>query len=383
MKSLGDVALKGRRVLARVDFNVPMDGERIRSEARIRAALPTARHVLAQGGHLILMSHMGRPSPDDADKKICSLAPVAEALSSLLDKKVRLCSLPPPGEALPVAEGEVALLENSRFWPGELQDDSALGERLAALCDVFVMDAFSVAHRAHASVSAVARCAPTVCAGLSLLAELQALRRALHEPERPLLAIVGGAKISTKLEVLESLASTVDKLALGGGIAHVFLKARGIDIGASLCEEGFADVARRIDDAVEVWLPEDGCVLGADGSVTSKSLDQISQGDDIRDIGERSVASLREIVAAAGTVIWNGPPGAFEDARFAAGSAALAEAVAASDAFSVAGGGDTLAAVERFGVAERLSCLCTGGGAFLEYVAGRSLPALEILTARG
>jgi phosphoglycerate kinase len=383
---MSDLDLRGKRVLIREDLNVPIKDGRVTSDARIRAALPTLRMALERGAAVIVMSHLGRPKEGQFDAA-ASLEPVAAALSEQLGRKVALVRDWIDG--IDVAPGEIVLAENVRFLSGEKADDPALAKRMAALCDVFVMDAFGTAHRAQASTAGVARHAPQACAGPLLVAELAALGAALEAPRRPLAAIIGGAKVSTKIEVLRSLASRVDALILGGGIANTVIAASGAEIGRSLVERDMIDFAKRLLDgefgSAAVPLPIDvvvgpGLEPDAKGRVTD--LAGVGAGDMILDIGPRTAEDYARRLAEAGTIVWNGPVGVFEHPEFAAGTRRVAEAVAASDAFSIAGGGDTLAAVEQFGVAAGISYISTGGGAFLEFLEGKRLPAVAVLEER-
>ncbi|MFM7784696.1 MAG: phosphoglycerate kinase [Gammaproteobacteria bacterium] len=386
VKLMTDLELRGQRVLVREDLNVPVKDGRVTSDARLLAVLPTIRLALERGARLMLMSHLGRPKAGapEADNAPFTLAPVARRLSELLGREVPLVCDWQGG--VDVAPGELALFENVRFVKGEKDDDEALSRRMAALCDIYVMDAFATAHRAEASTHGVARFAPLACAGPLLAAELEALGRALKAPARPLLAIVGGSKVSTKLTVLEQLAGKVDQLIVGGGIANTFLAAAGLPIGRSLAEPELLDTALALMAKTAIPLPEDVVVsdrLAEDAPATVKAVAEVGPQDMILDVGPRTAATFAGLIAGAGTILWNGPVGVFEHAQFAAGTRAVAEAVADSAAFSLAGGGDTLAALEAFGVQERISYVSTGGGAFLEYVEGRTLPAVEILEKRG
>ena len=382
-----DLDLAGRRVLIREDLNVPVDNGRVSSDARIRAALPTIRMALDKGAAVLLMSHLGRPKEGEYDAQF-SLAPVAEHLSGLLQRPVRLARDWLDG--VPVAAGEVVLCENVRFNPGEKKDDEALARRMAALCDVFVMDAFGTAHRAQASTHGVARFAPVACAGPLLVAELEALGKALHEPARPLVAIVGGSKVSTKLTVLDTLLDRVDQLIVGGGIANNFIAAAGHPVGKSLYEPDLLMETRTLVAKAEargaaIPLPRDVVVAGGlepGHAARVVPVSEVGESDLILDVGPATAADYAAILARAGTIVWNGPVGVFEDERFAAGTRALAEAVAASSAFSIAGGGDTLAALDAFGLDEQVSYVSTGGGAFLEFLEGRTLPAVAMLEQR-
>ncbi len=382
---MADVELSGKRVLIRQDLNVPVDGGEVTSDARIRASLPTIEAALDAGAAVMLMSHLGRPTEGQPDDKF-TLQPVADRLSELLGREVSLVRDWIDG--VEVAPGDVVLLENVRFLNGEKACDESLARKMAALCDVFVMDAFGTAHRAQASTYGVAEYAPVACAGPLLAAELEALGKALDNPARPLVAIVGGSKVSTKLDVLDALAGIVDYLIVGGGIANTFIAAAGHDVGKSLHEADMLDTARRLaaggEGRAQIPVPTDVVVAGefADVEGTTKAVDAVSGDEMILDIGAETAASFSEIIAGAGTVIWNGPVGVFEFDNFGAGTKALAEAIAGSDAFSVAGGGDTLAAIDKYGVADRISYISTGGGAFLEFVEGKKLPAVEVLERR-
>ena len=382
---MSDLELSGKRVLIREDLNVPVRDGKVTSDARILASLPTIRAALEAGAAVMLMSHLGRPTegePDDA----FSLRPVAARLAELLGRDVPLVRDWIDG--VDVTPGSVVLLENVRFLAGEKACDAALARKMAALCDVFVMDAFGTAHRAQASTYGVAEHAPVACAGPLLAAELEALGKALDNPARPLVAIVGGSKVSTKLDVLDALAGIVDYLIVGGGIANTFIAAAGHDVGKSLHEPDMLGTARSLAEGGEgraqIPVPTDVVVAAefADIEGTIRDVDGVSGDELILDIGPETAAQFSEIIAGAGTVIWNGPVGVFEFDNFGAGTRALAEAIAASDAFSVAGGGDTLAAIDKYGVADRISYISTGGGAFLEFVEGKKLPAVEVLERR-
>ena len=381
MKLMSDLDLSGKRVLIREDLNVPIREGAITNDARLRAAAPTLNAALDQGAAVMVMSHLGRPVEGEWQAE-ASLAPIAEHLSTLLDRDVLLARDWRQAAPLP---GDVVLLENVRFNPGEAADDEDLAAAYAALCDVFVMDAFGTAHRAQASTHGVAQCAPIACAGPLLHAELTALERALNQAERPMLAVVGGSKISTKLEVLETLANRCDSLVVGGGIANTFLAAAGYPVGQSLCEWDLVDTARALMDKVDIPLPIDVVVapgIDAGDQATIKLAAEVSDDDMILDVGPKTAASIAERISEAATILWNGPLGVFEEEAFAGGTQVLAEAIAASPAFSLAGGGDTLAAIDQFGVAEGVSYISTGGGAFLEYVEGKVLPAVAALNAR-
>lgn len=378
--------LGGKRVLIREDLNVPVADGTVSSDARIRAAVPTIRAALDAGAAVMLMSHLGRPTEGKFEEKF-SLQPVADRLAELLERPVPLQQDWIDG--VDVAPGEVVLLENVRFLVGEKQCDTALSKKMAALCDIFVMDAFGTAHRAQASTYGVAEHAPVACAGPLLAAELAALGKALSNPARPLVAIVGGSKVSTKLTVLDALANIVDTLIVGGGIANTFIAAAGQNVGQSLHEPDMLDTARALAantaDKAEIPVPSDVVVateFSADANAVIRDVDDVRDDEMILDIGPETAQRFAQIVASAGTVIWNGPVGVFEFDAFGEGTRILAEAIAASAAFSVAGGGDTLAAIDKYGVADRISYISTGGGAFLEFVEGKTLPAVEVLTRR-
>lgn len=382
-----DLELAGKRVLIREDLNVPIAEGKVTSDARLRAAVPTIRRALDAGARVLVMSHLGRPKEGERDPAL-SLAPVAKALAGLPGRPLRFYAGELEGAA--AEPGEAVLLENVRFLKGEKKDDPALARRMAALCDVFVMDAFGTAHRAEASTHGVALAAPVACAGPLLAAELDALERALGNPKRPLVAVVGGSKVSTKLEVLESLVAKVDALVVGGGIANTFLAATGVAVGKSLHEADMLDVAKRLlaqakARDVSIPIPTD-VVVATEPSPTAKArvrdAGAVGQDEMILDIGPRSADAVAKIVSEAGTVIWNGPLGVFEFDAFGAGTRALAEAIAKSPAYSIAGGGDTLAAIEKYGVERDISYVSTGGGAFLEFVEGRTLPAVAALEKR-
>jgi phosphoglycerate kinase len=382
-----DTDLRNRRVLIREDLNVPVHAGVVTSDARIRAALATIRYALDQHARVFIMSHLGRPK-EGAEDPALTLAPVAARLSELLGRPVPLRKDWIAG--VDCAPGSAVLCENVRFLNGEKQDDEQLARRMAALCDVFVMDAFGTAHRAEASTHGVARYAAVACAGPLLVGELEALERALQQPARPLIAIVGGSKVSTKLMVLEALLDKVDKLIVGGGIANTFLAATGCDVGKSLCETEMLDVARRLmtraraRDA-EIALPTD-VVVGREFAATAhadvRPVNEVRRDEMILDIGPDSADRLSALLERAGTIIWNGPVGVFEFEQFGEGTRAIAQAIARSKAFSLAGGGDTLAAIEKYGVEDGISYISTGGGAFLEFVEGKTLPAVAILEQR-
>ena len=382
-----DLDLAGKRVLIREDLNVPIEGGRITSEQRIAAALPTIRLALEKGAAVMVASHLGRPK-EGAWSEADSLAPVARRLSELLGREVPLLKDYLDGVA--VAPGQVVLLENCRMNVGEGKDDEALSKKYAALCDVFVMDAFGTAHRAQASTHGVIRFAKQAAGGPLLMAELDALGKALDDPARPLLAIVAGSKVSTKLELLSSLVSKVDQLIVGGGIANTFIAAMGHPVGKSLVEPDLIDTAKRImADAkargAEIPIPVDVVVapeFSANAPATVKAVDAVGADDMILDIGPDTAARYAALIQAAGTVVWNGPVGVFEFDAFGKGTETLARAIAASRAFSIAGGGDTLAAVDKYGIENEVSYISTGGGAFLEFLEGKTLPAMAALEAR-
>ena len=382
-----DLDLSGRRVLIREDLNVPVKDGAVTSDQRIRAALPTLRLALDKGATVMVASHLGRPKEGQWSAED-SLAPVAARLSELLGRPVPLARDWVDGVDVPA--GGIVLLENCRMNVGEGKDDEALARKYAALCDVFVMDAFGTAHRAQASTHGVIRFAAQACGGPLLMAELDALARALHAPARPLVAIVAGSKVSTKLELLGSLVDKVDQLIVGGGIANTFIAAMGHDVGASLCEHDLVDTARQILAQAQargaaIPLPRDVVVaprFAADAPATIKPVDAVASDDMILDIGPDTAAAYAATISAAGTVIWNGPVGVFEFDAFGKGTEALAHAIADSKAFSIAGGGDTLAAVDKYGVAAGIDYISTGGGAFLEFCEGKVLPAVAALEAR-
>ncbi len=387
MLSMESLALANQRVLIREDFNVPLKNGAIADDTRLRAGVPTLRKALAAGARVIVMSHLGRPKEGVFDTAN-SLAPVATALSALLGQSVRLVADWSAG--VDCAPGECVLLENVRFQIGEEQDDEELARRLAALCDIYVNDAFATAHRAQASTHGVAKFAPVACAGPLMKAEIDALKQALQAPKRPVVAIVGGSKVSTKLEVLEALLGKVDQLIVGGGIANTFMKAVGLPIGKSLCEEDMLDTARRIiaqakARGAEVPIPQDvvcGKAFSEHTPAVTKAAGAVEADDLIMDIGPKTAQIFADLLKSAGTIVWNGPLGVFEFDQFGAGTQALAEAIAASAAFSIAGGGDTLAAIAKYGIGAHVSYISTAGGAFLEYLEGKELPAVAILETR-
>ncbi len=382
-----DLQLKGKRVLIREDLNVPIKDGKITSDIRVQASLPTIRHAMEAGAKTMLMSHLGRPKEGVYDPE-ASMAPVAEHLQKLLGKPVKLVRNWLDG--VDMQEGEVVLCENVRFNAGEGKNNDDLAKKMAAICDIYVMDAFGTAHRAQASTHGVAKYAPIACAGPLLAAELEALGKALHNPARPMVAIVGGSKVSTKLTVLESLSKIVDQLIVGGGIANTFIAAEGHQIGKSLYEEDLVETSKKlIADAKNrnrsIPIPVD-VVVGKEFKDTSpavlKKVNQVSADDMIFDIGPETAKEYAEILKKAGTIVWNGPVGVFEFDQFGAGTKALSEAIADSSAFSIAGGGDTLAAVDKYGVEKKISYISTGGGAFLEFLEGKILPAVAILEKR-
>ena len=382
-----DQDLAAKRVLIREDLNVPVKEGVVTSDARIRAALPTIKAGVDAGARVMLMSHLGRPMEGQFESTY-SLRPVAEHLGALLNQSVRLA--PDWLDGVEVEEGEVVLCENVRFNTGEKADDEGLARKMAALCDVFVMDAFGTAHRAQASTHGVARFAPVACAGPLLATELEALGKALDSPARPMAAIVGGSKVSTKLTVLESLSHVVDQLIPGGGIANTFIAAAGYPVGNSLVERDLIDQAKKlIDDAAasggEIPIPTDvvvGKTFSADTPAIIKTVSEVAKDDMIFDIGPQTAARFARMMHDAGTIVWNGPVGVFEFDQFGEGTRILGEAIAGSSAFSIAGGGDTLAAVDKYNIAQDISYISTGGGAFLEFLEGKTLPAVAMLEQR-
>jgi len=382
-----DLDLSSKRILIREDLNVPIKNGSVGDDTRIRASLPTIKMAAEQGGRVMLMSHLGRPDEGVFEEKY-SLAPVAAHLSKLLGKEVKLAKDWLNGVDL--ADGEIVLCENVRFNKGEMSNDDDLSKQMAGMCDVYVMDAFGTAHRAQASTHGVAKYAETACAGPLLANELEALGKALDNPARPLVAIVGGSKVSTKLTVLESLSSVVDQLIVGGGIANTFIAAAGHPVGKSLVEVDLIDEAKKLTkDAQErggdIPVPVD-VVCGKEFSETApatlKSVAETQVDDMIFDVGPETSKQFAEILKGAGTIVWNGPVGVFEFDQFGAGTKSLAMAIAESDAFSIAGGGDTLAAVSKYNIANKVSYISTGGGAFLEFLEGKKLPAVAILEER-
>ena len=378
-----DLDLSAKRVLIRQDLNVPiMDGE-VTSDKRIQASLPTIIHAVKSGAKVMITSHLGRPTAGEFEQKF-SLAPVARHLSKLLGQEVRLVSDWLDGVAL--NNGEVVLCENVRFNEGEKENDEALSRRMADLCDICVQDAFGTAHRTHASTCGVVQFAPIACAGRLLVSELDALGKALDNPARPMVAIVGGSKVSTKLSVLESLSKIVDQLVVGGGIANTFIAAQGHVVGQSLCEHDLIPTAKALMEDCQIPVPTDvvcGKEFSEFATAEIKSTTSIATDDMIFDIGPNSAQELAEILKNAGTIVWNGPLGVFEFDQFANGTEVVARAIADSDAFSIVGGGDTLAAVSKYNIEDKVSYISTGGGAFLEFLEGKKLPVVAALEARG
>jgi len=383
-----DLDLKGKRVLIREDLNVPIvDGE-VGDDTRIRASLPTMQQALQAGAKVLVCCHLGRPVEGEYDEKF-SLAPVARHLSKLLGQEVRLVK-DYLDTAPEVAEGELVLLENIRFNVGEKKNDEALSKQYASLCDIYVMDAFGTAHRAQASTHGAGKFAPVACAGPLLAAELEALGNALDNPARPMVAIVGGSKVSTKLTVLESLSKVVDQLVVGGGIANTFIAAAGYNVGNSLYEADLIDTCKSLSAAAEarggsIPVPTDvvcGKEFSPTAEATLKNVADVADDDMIFDIGPDSAAALADILKNAGTIVWNGPVGVFEFDQFGEGTKAISLAIAESDAFSIAGGGDTLAAVAKYNISDKVSYISTGGGAFLEFLEGKKLPAVAMLEER-
>ena len=379
-----DLDLAGKRVLIREDLNVPVKNGKVTSDARIKASLPTIEFALKAGAAVMLMSHIGRPTEGEYNPEY-SLQPVAEHLAALLNKPVRLEKDWLDG--IEIKAGEIVLCENVRFNVGEGKNNDELGKKMAALCDIFVMDAFGTAHRAQASTHTIAKFAPISCAGPLLASELDALSRALETPEKPVIAIVGGSKVSTKLTVLESLSKKVDQLIVGGGIANTFIAAAGFSVGKSLVEMDLLDEAKRLIAAAkaagsEIPIPTDVvCAkeFSETAEATIKNVADIEADDLILDIGPVTAAHYAEILKSAKTIVWNGPVGVFEIEQFSHGTQTLAYAIAGSDAFSIAGGGDTLAAIDKYGINDQISYTSTGGGAFLEFLEGKELPAVTIL----
>lgn len=380
--SMTDLDLTGKRVLIREDLNVPIKDGKVSSDTRIRAALPTIEQARNAGAKVIVMSHLGRPTEGEPSDEF-SMQPVANHLGELLGTDIPLVADWQNG--IDMNDGDVVLLENVRFNKGEKKDDEILSKVYASLCDIFVMDAFGTAHRAQASTHGVGKFAPIACAGPLLVAELTALEKALAEPARPMLAIVGGSKVSTKLTVLESLADIADQIIVGGGIANTFLAATGKPVGKSLCEQDLITNAKALMEKTNIPVPSDvvvGTEFSESAAATLKDASATADDDMIFDIGPDSSVELAKLIKEAKTILWNGPVGVFEFDQFGEGTKALAEAIANSDGFSIAGGGDTLAAVDKYGIADKVSYISTGGGAFLEYVEGKSLPAVAMLENR-
>ncbi|KZN52004.1 phosphoglycerate kinase [Pseudoalteromonas luteoviolacea] len=384
---MADLDLNGKRVLIREDLNVPVKDAKVTSDARIKASLPTIKLALEKGAKVMVMSHLGRPTEGEYDAQY-SLQPVVDYLNEVLEQNVRLVTDYLDG--VEVADNEVVVFENVRFNKGEKKNDEALSKQLAALCDIYVMDAFGTAHRAQASTHGVGQFADVACAGPLLAAELDALGKALDNPARPLVAIVGGSKVSTKLTVLDSLSTVVDQLVTGGGIANTFIAASGNPVGKSLYEEELIPEAQKLSTAAkanngEIPVPSD-VVVGKEFSETAvaviKDASEVESDDMIFDIGPNTANELAKIIEQAGTVVWNGPVGVFEFDQFGNGTEAIAHAIAKSKAFSIAGGGDTLAAIDKYGVGDEISYISTGGGAFLEFLEGKKLPAVDMLEQR-
>nr|CAA6830455.1 MAG: Phosphoglycerate kinase (EC [uncultured Thiotrichaceae bacterium] len=383
-----DLDLAGKRVLIREDLNVPVKDGKVTSDARIRASLPTIKHAMEAGAKVMLMTHLGRPTEGEPAAEF-SLAPVASHLSGMLGKDVALVSDYLTG-APDMADGDVVLLENVRFNVGEKKNDEALSKQYAALCDIYVMDAFGTAHRAQASTHGAGQFAPVACAGPLLAGELEALGKALDNPARPLVALVGGSKVSTKLTVLESLSKVVDQLIVGGGIANTFIAAEGHNVGKSLYEADLVDTCKTLTANAkarggDIPVPTDVvCAkqFAPDAAATTMAVSEVADDDMVFDIGPDSAAELAEVIKNAGTILWNGPVGVFEFDQFGEGTKAISMAIAESAAFSVAGGGDTLAAVDKYNIADKVSYISTGGGAFLEFLEGKQLPAVAMLEER-
>jgi len=385
---LTDLDLSGKRVLIRADLNVPVKDGKVTSDARISASMPTVEHCMKAGASVMVMSHRGRPEEGKADEEN-SMAPIAADMSAKLGKDVKLIK-DYLDNAPTVAAGECVLLENVRFNAGEKKDNEALAKKYASLCDVFVMDAFGTAHRAQASTHGAGKFAPTACAGLLLSNELDSLAKALAEPARPMVAIVGGSKVSTKLTVLEALSEKVDQLVVGGGIANTFLKAMGYNVGKSLCEDDLVDTAKALVEkmkargasipiAVDVVC---GKQFDENEPAVLKNPDEVEDDDMIFDIGPKSAQELADIISKAGTIVWNGPVGVFEFDQFGEGTRAVSMAIANSAGFSLAGGGDTIAAIQKYDIFDKVSYISTAGGAFLEYLEGKTLPAVAMLEDR-
>lgn len=385
--SVKDVDLKNKKVVVRVDFNVPVKDGKVTSKVRIEAAIPTVEYILKKGGSVILLSHLGRPTEGEYNPEF-SLEPVAKALEEIIKKPVRFEKNWLDG--ISINQGEIVLCDNVRFNKGEKKCDDSLSKKMATLGDVFVMDAFATAHRAEASTYGIAKYVKVACAGLLLDAEIKALEQALKSPEKPMTAIVGGSKVSTKLSVLHNLLNKVETLIVGGGIANTFIKAEGYSVGKSLYEEELVDEAKGILEVakklgVKIPVPVDVRVakeFSESAKATIKDVSEVKENEMILDIGPKSEAIIAKIVYSSKTILWNGPLGVFEFANFAEGTKALSLAIAQSDAFSVAGGGDTIAAIEKFDIKDKISYISTAGGAFLEFLEGKKLPAIEILKER-
>ena len=377
-----DLDLSSKRVLIRQDLNVPIKDGEVTSDKRIQASLATIVYAIKAGAKVILTSHLGRPTAGEYEEKF-SLEPVANYLTNLLGQEVKLVTDWLSGVDL--EDGEVVLCENVRFNEGEKENDDELSKKMAALCDICVQDAFGTAHRAHASTHGVVKYAPTACAGPLLVGELEALGKALDNPARPMVAVVGGSKVSTKLTVLESLSKFVDQLVVGGGIANTFIAAQGHSVGQSLCEHDLIPTAKSLMEDCEIPVPTDvvcGKEFSEFANAEVKDSSKLAADDMIFDIGPNSAKQLADIMRSAGTIVWNGPVGVFEFDQFAGGTECLANAIAESEAFSIAGGGDTLAAVDKYNIEDRISYISTGGGAFLEFLEGKKLPVVEILETR-
>jgi phosphoglycerate kinase len=388
-KKLTDLDLSGKRVLIRADLNVPVKDGKVTSDARITASMPTIEHCIKAGASVMVMSHRGRPEEGKVDEEN-SMQPIAEDMAAKLGKEVRLVK-DYLDNTPDVAAGEVVLLENVRFNAGEKKDDEALSKKYASLCDVFVMDAFGTAHRAQASTHGAGKFAPVACAGLLLAEELDALAQALANPARPMVAIVGGSKVSTKLTVLEALSEKVDQLVVGGGIANTFLKAAGHPVGKSLCENDLVDTAKALMEKMNargasIPIATDVVVgknFAEDEPAVLKKADEVDDDDMIFDIGPDSAKELADIISSAGTIVWNGPVGVFEFDQFGEGTKTISMAIANASGFSLAGGGDTIAAIQKYDIYDKVSYISTAGGAFLEYLEGKTLPAVAMLEARG
>ena len=382
MLKMTDLDLSGKRVLIRQDLNVPIKNGEVSSDKRIIASLPSILYAINAGAKVMITSHLGRPNAGEFDKNF-SLEPVANHLSELLGQPVRLESNWLDG--VEIEAGEVILFENVRFNVGEKENDEALSKKMAALCDICVQDAFGTAHRAHASTYGVAKYAPIACAGPLLISELEALGQALDNPKRPLVAIVGGSKVSTKLTVLDALSKIVDQLVVGGGIANTFIAAQGHGVGQSLCEHDLIPTAKALMDHCDIPIPKDvvcGKEFSEFANAETKSSTNVASDDMIFDLGPKSIDVLCEILQNAGTILWNGPVGVFEFNQFSKGTERIANSIAESEAFSIAGGGDTIAAIDKFKIENKISYISTGGGAFLEFLEGKQLPVVEILDSR-